>query len=95
MAISLFVLSAFDAFFTLYLLGRGAYELNPFMRQVLCLGHGPFLFVKYGLSLFGVFVLLLHANFYLWWPWLTVRRIAGALVFVYLWLVVYELMLIF
>ncbi len=94
-AIALFLLSAFDAFFTMCLLGRGAYEMNPFMRRILCYGHGPFLLVKYGLTLFGVFVLLLHTNFYLWWRWLTVKRIVGVLLFMYLWLVVYELMLIF
>jgi hypothetical protein len=93
MAVALFVLSACDALFTLFLLDRGAHEMNPFMRHILSYGHGPFLFVKYGLTFFGALMLLLHANYYLYRPWLSVRRIAGVLLFFYLWLVVYEVFL--
>ncbi|MDZ7373106.1 MAG: DUF5658 family protein [candidate division KSB1 bacterium] len=94
MALTLFVLSAFDAFFTLYLLGRGAYEVNPVMRTVLGYGHSVFLGVKYSLTLLAVLVLLLHANFYLWRPLLSVRRMAGILLVFYLCVVIYQVTLI-
>ena len=94
-AIVLFLLSCFDAFFTLYLLDRGGYELNPFMRAVLGYGRTHFMVVKYALTGFGVLVLLIHKNFYLWWKWLTVKRIVLLFVAMYAVLVAYELVLIF
>jgi hypothetical protein len=56
-------LSLLDALFTLILIEQGASELNPVMRYYL--SHGPqvFLLVKYGLTAFSVFIIVVaHEN---------------------------------
>lgn len=55
-------LSLIDAMLTLILLSQGAKELNPVMDYYL--GHGPevFLTVKYGLTAFSVFIIVLLKN---------------------------------
>jgi len=51
-------LSILDAILTLILLSQGAKELNPVMRYYL--NHGPqvFIFVKYGLTVLPMFIIL-------------------------------------
>ena len=55
-------LSLLDALLTLTLLSHGARELNPIMDYYL--GHGPqvFLTVKYGLTAFSVFIIVMLKN---------------------------------
>ena len=52
-------LSLLDALLTLILIAQGARELNPVMQYYL--SHGPqvFLLVKYGLTAFSVFIIVL------------------------------------
>jgi len=51
-------LSLLDALLTMILLSQGAKELNPVMRY--CLSHGPrvFIFVKYGLTVLSVLIIV-------------------------------------
>jgi hypothetical protein len=56
--LAVLILSLLDAALTLVLLSQGAIELNPVMLYYL--GHGPmiFLFVKYGLTVLSVFIVV-------------------------------------
>ncbi len=59
--ITILVLSIIDAFLTLFLLSRGAVELNPVMAYFLEINAMTFVVVKYSLTALSVFtVILLH-----------------------------------
>ena len=58
-------LSAIDALLTLFLIGNGAFELNPIMAYYIQIGPYWFLPVKYGLTSIGVVSLLILRNIYL------------------------------
>ena len=58
-------LSAVDALLTLFLINRGAYEVNPIMAYYLSLGPYHFFIVKYGLTSLAVFVLLMFRDIFL------------------------------
>ena len=60
-------LSAIDAFLTLYLVGYGAYEINPMMAYFLNAGPYTFFALKYGLTSVSAVVLLLLRNNVLRW----------------------------
>jgi len=57
--VGILFLSVTDALLTLYLLGHGAYEVNPLMAYML--DHGPYAFFmfKYGLTIFTTLGLLI------------------------------------
>ena len=52
-------LSVVDALLTLFLIGNGAFELNPIMAYYIKIGPYWFLAVKYGLTSIGVVSLLM------------------------------------
>ena len=58
-------LSAIDALLTLFLIGNGAFELNPIMAYYIQIGPYWFLAVKYALTSIGVVSLLILRNIYL------------------------------
>ena len=58
-------LSVVDALLTLYLIGKGAFEVNPIMAYYLKIGPYSFLAVKYALTSIGVFIFLFLRNIYL------------------------------
>jgi hypothetical protein len=62
--LGIIILSLFDGFFTIYLLGHGAQELNPVMDYLLCISPWAFLLVKFTLTAFGVFCILILSNTY-------------------------------
>jgi hypothetical protein len=61
-AMLIVVLCAADAFLTVMLLGRGAYEINPVMRVLLGGSGLAFAVVKIGLTACGVVLLTLLAR---------------------------------
>ena len=61
-AMLIVMLCAADAFLTLVLLGRGAYEINPVMRALLGGSGLAFAVVKIGLTAAGVVLLTLLAR---------------------------------
>ena len=63
--VGILFLSVIDALLTLYLIGRGAVELNPVMAYYLELGPYSFLAVKYALTCVAVISFLLLRNIYL------------------------------
>jgi hypothetical protein len=60
-------LSVIDAILTMLLLQNGAVEINPIMAFYIDLGPYTFLMVKYGLTAFGVLLLLHFRNVMLKW----------------------------
>ena len=65
MIILILFLSVVDALLTLYLIGKGAFEVNPIMAYYLKIGPYSFLAVKYALTSIGVFIFLFLRNIYL------------------------------
>ena len=63
--VGILFLSVIDALLTLYLLSRGAFELNPVMAYYLEMGPYSFLAVKYALTCVAVISFLLLRNIYL------------------------------
>lgn len=62
--VSILFLSVIDALLTLFLISRGASEINPVMAYYLELGPYSFLAVKYALTCVGVISFLLLRNIY-------------------------------
>ena len=63
--VGILFLSVIDALLTLYLLSRGAFELNPVMAYYIEMGPYSFLAVKYALTCVAVISFLLLRNIYL------------------------------
>lgn len=93
-AVILVVLGILDSVLTLQLMEGGAIEANPVMAFFLSLDVFAFLGVKYGLTLSGLGVLLIHKNFAIGHPRLQVKWIILALLSSYGALVGYEMVLI-
>jgi hypothetical protein len=62
LATGIMLLSALDAFFTLQLIERGAYEANPFMAAVMERGTASFAGTKMALTGFGILALVFLAR---------------------------------
>ena len=60
--VAILLLSVLDALLTLHLIGVGSTEMNPVMSYFLRFSPIVFMGVKYGLTCFGVVVLLLLRN---------------------------------
>ncbi|UCG06849.1 MAG: hypothetical protein JSV83_23610 [Desulfobacterales bacterium] len=58
-------LSVIDALLTLFLIGHGAFEINPIMAYYLKIGPYTFFTVKYTLTSIGVVIFLILSNNYL------------------------------
>jgi len=89
LALAILALNILDAFFTLSWVERGGSEGNPFMREVLDLGPGAFLFQKCVLAGFWLVVLTVHKNFRL------ARAGLYSLLAIYVLLLLYHLLLFF
>ncbi len=88
------LLSILDAWFTVYLLGHGAREMNPVMAFFMQYGRRAFFGVKYGLTVFGVFILLLNQKEYLAGTRIRRKFIFHAIAMAYAITIVWELYLI-
>ena len=62
LATGIMLMSSLDAFFTLQLIERGAYEANPFMAAVMERGAGSFAATKMALTGFGILALVFLAR---------------------------------
>ena len=87
------ILSLVDGTMTIYLLELGAWEVNPFMRQALSLGHEVFFFSKYFLTAGGLLLLLLNADKRIFKGMLSLEEIGASVVLFYEGLVIYEITL--
>ncbi len=57
--VGIFFLCAIDALLTLYLLGHGAYEINPLMAWLLNIGPYAFFVPKYAITMIATFCLFM------------------------------------
>ena len=55
-------LSIVDGFLTLFLIGRGAYEVNPVMAYLLDVSPSTFVIVKYALTCMAALIVLMLRN---------------------------------
>ena len=60
--ISIVILCVIDAFLTLWLLNRGAYEVNPIMKYFLQIGPYTFFFFKYFITIASLICFLMFRN---------------------------------
>ena len=58
------ILSISDGLFTLHLIGRGAYEVNPVMAWFLNLGTWPFMIAKFLFTCSAILIMLVFHNVY-------------------------------
>jgi hypothetical protein len=89
------VLSILDAVFTLYLVNKGATEINPVMAHYINVGPRAFLMVKYGLTCFSIMVLLLCSNVFLKRFRVQVRTLFTIMMFIFVGVVLWQLFLIY
>ena len=72
------LLSIFDAYFTIFHVGRGAREINPFMNFLIGYGNIHFFATKYILTVLGLIVLCIYKNL------IIARTIIIGILFLYL-----------
>lgn len=87
------VLSVVDAFLTIRMVGRDIKELNPVMGFFLKLGPFEFIMAKWFLTAFGLLILLIFKNYYLWKGKVRTAALLVILPILYLGLVSYEIYL--
>jgi hypothetical protein len=85
------ILSLVDGTMTIYLLELGAWEVNPFMRQALSLGHEVFFFSKYFLTAGGLLLLLINADKRILRGMLSLEEISASIILFYEGLIIYEI----
>lgn len=89
------LLSMADAFLTLFLINKGAQEINPVMAY--CLSHGPSVFVlaKYALTCTSVLLLLVLSNVFIKRIKIYTRSIFPYVIGVFSCVILWELFLIY
>jgi hypothetical protein len=92
--LTIITLSILDAILTIYLISRGAVEVNPIMAY--CLKHGPLKFfgVKYFLTCASIILLLINKNVYLFKHRIRTESVFIAVVILFALVVQWELYLI-
>ena len=84
-----------DAFLTLYLIDRGAREINPIMAYFLKFGPFTFMSVKYFLTCYAVIVLLIFNNVYFRKLKIYIRSLFSCAIGVFVLVIGWELFLVF
>ena len=97
LALILFIifLSISDACLTLFLLDKGATEINPVMAYFLT--HGPIVFfwAKYLLTTFSLLIILVYSNTYLFQTRIRTKVLFGLFTIPFIMVVYWEFVLIF
>ena len=93
--VSIFFLGVIDALLTLWLLNRGAYEVNPIMKYFLQIGPYPFFIFKYFLTITSVLFLLIFRNVSIRGIRLKARSVLYYIIIFYLAIVAWEIHLIY
>jgi hypothetical protein len=88
LALLIILLGVLDAILTLKLLRAGGVELNPLMNLCLSWGWGYCLLLKFALTGLGLFVLVLHQNFF------RMQRIVSSVGVFYGLLIIYQAFLL-
>jgi hypothetical protein len=85
------ILTIADGILTIFLLKKGAWEANPFMRYTLSVSYEFFFFLKYFLTAGGVLFLIKNGDRKVFRGLFSLEEIAGGLVLFYEGLVIYEI----
>ncbi len=93
--IAVILLSVTDAMLTLYLIRKGAAEINPIMGHFLKFGPLPFFAAKYLLTTASVILLLIYQNFHLFGTKIRAKFLYIIFFVVFASVVLWELYLIF
>jgi hypothetical protein len=93
--ITVVLLSMTDAFLTLFLVNKGATEINPIMAYCLSLGPSMFILIKYVLTCLSVLVLLILSNVFIQRIRIYTRTIFHYIISVFSCVVIWELFLIY
>jgi len=92
--LSTMALSIADAFLTLWLVGKNAGEVNPVMGFFLKMGPFQFILVKWLMTAFGLVVLLILKNHYVWQGRVKIVAVLFIVPLIYLVLVSYEVFMV-
>ena len=92
--VSILFLCAIDALLTLFLLARGAYEINPLMAYALKFGPYAFFSFKYLLTILPVIFLLIFRNVVIRMLKISTRTVLYFMAIFYLVVVAYELYMV-
>lgn len=88
------ILSVIDAFLTLFLLSHGAVEINPIMAYVININEHVFIWVKYGLTVTSVVIVLLLNYAFMWRQRLNGRQLLNYFAVLFALVVAWELYLV-
>lgn len=88
-------LSLTDAYLTLYLIDRGAAEVNPVMAFFLTLGPFYFIASKYLLTCASVVLLLIHKNVFIFRTRIRAKAVFYIIIAVFVSVIGWELVLVF
>ena len=89
------LLSIVDAILTLFLVNKGATEINPIMAYCLSLGPSMFVLAKYALTCISVLVLLVLSNVFIFRIKIYAKTIFHYIIGVFSCVVLWELYLVF
>jgi len=91
--VSVIMLCALDAFFTLNILSRGGVEANPFMSALLAYDTSIFMIVKMAITIIGLLFVLVHINFRIF-NLFSMKSMLQTILAGYILLIGYELLLL-
>jgi len=89
------LLSMTDAFLTLFLVNKGATEINPIMAYCLSFGPSIFILIKYVLTCISVLVLLVLSNVFILRIRIYTRTIFHYIIGIFSCVIIWELFLIY
>ncbi len=92
--VAILLLSLCDAFLTLFLSSIGAVERNPIMAYYLNIDEFTFVFVKYGLTVLSVAIILTLPYAFTRYLHIPVRRLLGCFVAIFSLVVAWEIFLL-
>jgi hypothetical protein len=93
--LTIIILSTLDAILTIYLISRGATEVNPIMDYFLAYGPLKFFGVKYFLTCASIILLLVNKNVYLFKHRIRTEIVFTTVVVLFALVVLWETYLIF
>lgn len=89
--VAILLMSCIDAWFTLFLIQRGAEEINPLMKLLIEIDSGLFIKTKIAITAFCVIFIITHKNFWLLRTRLRVHSLMSITLAMYFVLINYQL----
>jgi hypothetical protein len=95
LVLTVVLLSMTDAFLTLFLINKGATEINPIMAYCLSFGPSMFILAKYVLTCISVLVLLVLSNVFILRIRIYTRTIFHYIIGIFSCVIIWELFLLY